>query len=296
MKTLKPPLSFVKTRSSTILASVLTLFIAACSPEATSPSSNPTVSTPNTIKDVLSHQHREQGHVERDKYRNPAATLAFFGITADMDVIEINPGRGYYLEILAPFVSGKYIVAGNYDLEAENNYVRRSTKVLYDKLESSQIYKDVGIAHFDTSTLDVAKNSADAVLTFRNIHSFAGDGAAKRSFKLFFDALKPGGVLGVVQHRSADVPENAYLDSLPATELEKTGYMPEDYVISLAESEGFALEASSEINANTLDSGNHPKGVWTLPPSLSLGDENKDEYVRIGESDRMTLRFRKPEV
>ena len=125
MKTLKPPLSFVKTSASTILASVLTLFIAACSPEATSPSGNPTVSTPNTIKDVLSHQHREQGHVERDKYRNPAATLEFFGITADMDIIEINPGRGYYLEILAPFVSGKYIVAGNYDLEAENDYVRR---------------------------------------------------------------------------------------------------------------------------------------------------------------------------
>ena len=295
MKTLKPPLAFVKTNRSTMLASVLTLFIVACSPEATLPSGNPAASIPNTINDILSHQHREKDHVERDKYRNPAATLDFFGITADMDIIEINPGRGYYLEILAPFVSGKYIVAGNYDLEADNNYVRRSTKVLYDKLESSEIYKDVEVAHFDKSILDVATDSVDAVLTFRNIHSFAGDGGAKSSLKLFYDALKPGGILGIVQHRSADIPENAYLDSLPANELEKSGYMPQDYVISLAESEGFAFEATSEINANALDSGKHPKGVWTLPPSLSLGDENKDEYMRIGESDRMTLRFRKPE-
>ena len=288
------PLAFIKTNTPTIFAIVSALAIAACSPEATSPSSDLAVPIPSTINDILSQQHRAQDHVERDKYRNPGATLEFFGIKNNMDIIEINPGRGYYLEILAPLVSGKYIVAGNYDLEAENNYVRRSTKVLYDKLESSEIYSDVEIAHFDKSTLDVATSSVDAVLTFRNIHSFAGDGGAKRSFKLFFDALKPGGILGVVQHRSADMPENAYLDSLPTTQLEKTGYMPEDYVISLAESEGFGLEAKSEINANILDSGNHPKGVWTLPPSLSLGDENKDEYLRIGESDRMTLRFRKP--
>ena len=288
------PLAFIKTNSPTILAIVFALMVTACSPEATSPSSDLADPKPTTINNILAQQHRAQDHVRRDKYRNPAATLDFFGITADMDIIEINPGRGYYLEILAPFLSGKYTVAGNYDLEAENNYVKRSTKVLYDKLESSEIYKNVEIAHFDKSTFDAATNSVDAVLTFRNIHSFAGDGGAKSSFKLFFDALKPGGILGLVQHRSADMPENAYLDSLPTTVLEKTGYMPEDYVISLAESEGFVLEAKSEINANILDSGNHPKGVWTLPPSLSLGDENKDEYLRIGESDRMTLRFRKP--
>ena len=288
-------LAFIQTNIPTILAISVALVIAACSPEATSPAGNPETAPPITINDVLSQEHRDEGHIKRDKYRNPATTLEFFGIKSEMSVIEINPGRGYYLEILAPFITGNYVVAGNYDLEAESYYVKRSTKVLYDKLESSIIYKNVEIAHFDTNTLDVSDSSVDAILTFRNIHSFAGSNGAKSSFKLFFDALKPGGVLGVVQHRAVDVPENAYLDSFPASELEKTGYMPEDYVVSLAESEGFTLEEKSEINANPLDSGKHPKGVWTLPPSLSMGDENKAEYLRIGESDRMTLKFRKPQ-
>ena len=286
MKSARLPSTPNGVNKSLITQLFFTSFLVSCTPKTTVPA--------NDINAILDGDHRVAAHVERDRYRNPAATIDFFGVTPEMDIIEVNPGRGYYLEILAPFISGTYLVAGNYDLESESNYIRRSTQILNEKLDSDEIYKDVKVVHFDTESLEVPEASVDAVLTFRNIHSFSGDNGARNSFKLFFEALKPGGILGVVQHRSVDLPEEVYLDSLPSSQLNKTGYMPEAYVIDLAESQGFTLESQTEINANPLDSGDHPKGVWTLPPSLSAGDEDKEKYLNIGESDRMTLRFRKP--
>jgi predicted methyltransferase len=128
--------------------------------------------------------------------------------------------------------------------------------------------------------------SADLVLTFRNTHGWVRDGVAESVFGAAFRVLKPGGILGVTQHRAregADPVESA-----------KTGYVPEAHVVALAEAAGFELEERSEINANAKDTKDYPEGVWTLPPTLRLGEQDRERYLAIGESDRMTLRFRKP--
>lgn len=135
--------------------------------------------------------------------------------------------------------------------------------------------------------LDIApRGSADMVLTFRNAHNWAKAGNAEAMFEAFYAALKPGGVLGVVDHRAKPgTPFQRQID---------TGYLTEEYVIGLAQKAGFRLAAKSQINANPRDDTDHPRGVWTLPPTLALGDKDRDKYLAIGESDRMTLKFVKP--
>ena len=141
---------------------------------------------------------------------------------------------------------------------------------------------------FDASEnlLTTADSSADALVTFRNVHNWLGSESEASSFELFYNSLKPGGVLGVVEHRAPSGIDRELMIT--------SGYMPQDYVIQLAEQAGFVLEASTELNANPKDSADHPKGVWTLPPVLRLGEQDREKYLAIGESDRMTLRFRKP--
>ncbi|NOQ93746.1 MAG: methyltransferase [Methylophaga sp.] len=236
-------------------------------------------------------EHRTPSNKARDIYRHPGKTLAFFGIESDMSVIEIWPGKGWYTEIIAPFIksgNGQFIAAGfpqNSGPEWRQNMQRDYQQWLED---SPDKYDHVTLVELGPPNYwQIApKESVDAILTFRNVHNWLKGGYETDMFNTFFSALKPGGVLGVTEHRAQ-----------PDTDIEamkKSGYLTEKRVISLAEKAGFILEASSEINANPLDTKDHPKGVWTLPPTLRLGEKDRQHYIEMGESDRMTLRFRKP--
>lgn len=226
----------------------------------------------------------------RDKYRNPQQTLAFFGLTPDSTIVEILPGGGWYTKVINPVVQGKgkYIAAHFHPYEGAPGYYQRSLDGFVEKIATNPAFKGIEVTEFhQTKALDIAPaGSADFVLTFRNVHNWYmadGDVGVQNAFDAFYKALKKGGVLGVVEHR---LPEN-----LDQEENKRSGYMKQSYVVAAAEKAGFKLEASSEINANSKDTAQHPKGVWTLPPRLALGDEDKAKYEAIGESDRMTLKF-----
>ena len=243
---------------------------------------------------AIAGDHRSAENKARDAYRHPKKTLAFFGFRSDMTVVEIWPGGGWYTEILAPALkdSGK-LYAAQYTVNPTYGYQRRYFGAFLTKLgENPNLFRDVEITALDFPyELNIAPaGSADMVLTFRNAHNWVNPGygthAAPLAFKVMFDVLKPGGILGIVDHRWPD----------PATEdpNAEDGYISEERIIALAKAAGFELEARSDMNRNTKDDHEHPQGVWTLPPSLSLGDEDRDQYLAIGESDRMTLKFVKP--
>jgi len=240
------------------------------------------------LDEVLAGSWRSAANRARDAYRHPKATLQFFGVRPDRTVIEITPGGGWYAEILAPLLhdNGHYIAAEK--LPAADSEARSDDSALRKKFAADPAhYGNARIVTFDPrSPVFGAPGSADLVLTFRNVHNWAEAGTAPAMFKAFFAVLKPGGVLGVVDHRAADGASLAAVKS--------SGYLPTDYVVKLATDAGFRLEESSEINANPKDTRDYPKGVWTLPPTLALGDKDKAKYQAIGESDRMTLRFVKP--
>ncbi|SDZ75706.1 class I SAM-dependent methyltransferase [Microbulbifer marinus] len=242
------------------------------------------------LKSVVEGDHRTESFAARDQYRNPQATLQFIGIKPDMTVVEIAPGGGWYTEILAPYLKDEgTLYAAHFPADSESSYYQRSLKAFKEKLAADKdSYGKVELTEFDpASGRPIAPaGSADAVVTFRNVHNWMNGGYDQKAFDSFFAALKPGGVLGVVEHRAK--PGTSREDMI------QSGYVTQDYVIELAKNAGFELEASSDVNANPKDTAKHPKGVWTLPPSLRLGDQDKDKYLAIGESDRMTLRFRKP--
>ena len=243
---------------------------------------------PTDLQSAIESGARSDKNKARDVYRHPEATLKFFGFEPSMTVVEITPGGGWYTEILAPALKdhGK-LYGAHYPDTGEDNYYSKSRQRLEKKIADNAIFSEVELTDFTPkkeSTL-APKNSADLVLTFRNLHNWGEEGVAQ-VFKDSFNALKAGGILGVVEHRmpaSQDWEAN-----------KKSGYMPTAMVVKLAKDAGFVLAASSEINANAKDNANHPKGVWTLPPSLALGDKDKEKYLAIGESDRMTLKFIKP--
>jgi predicted methyltransferase len=250
--------------------------------------------TSKALDAAIAGDHRSDENKARDKFRRPKQTLAFFGFRSDMTVVEIWPGGGWYTEILAPALkdSGK-LYAAHYSLNPSYGYQRRYFGTFLSKLGAKpDIYRDVEITTLDFPyALAIAPaGSADMVLTFRNAHNWVnpgyGEQAASLSFKVMFDALKPGGILGVVDHRWSDTKTED-----PDAE---NGYISEERIIRLAKAAGFELAASSEMNRNPADDHEHPQGVWTLPPSLAMGDEDRDKYLAIGESDRMTLKFVKP--
>ncbi len=246
-----------------------------------------------TLVAAIAGTHRSDANRARDVYRHPLQTLEFFGIKRSMSVLEITPGGGWYSEILAPWLStdGQFIGAiWNDAAPGSPGYFKALNQQLRTKFESQPaLYGKAKLISFDAKAPDFSDAAGvDAIVTFRNVHNWTQAGNDKAWFKAFFAALKPGGVLGVVDHRAK-----------PGTSIEATlesGYLTEDYVIGLATGAGFVLEEKSEINANPKDTKDHPAGVWSLPPTLGLKDKDREKYIAIGESDRMTLRFRKPEM
>ncbi|MEQ1531272.1 MAG: methyltransferase, partial [Methylococcales bacterium] len=243
------------------------------------------------LTQVITGKHRSSEHKHRDQYRHPQQTLDFFDVKSNMTVVEIWPGAdGWFTEILAPYLrnNGKLYTAHFSELIEEpelkkefSSFVSKIHKHpdLYDKLELTVLQppKQLQIA---------PEGSADRVLTFLNIHNWMKNNQAAEVFNAMFKALKPGGVLGVVEHR------NSHLK--PQDPKAASGYVSEDYVIALARNAGFEFLDKSEVNANGKDTKDYPEGVWTLPPSLLLKEKNKKKYLAIGESDRMTLKFIKP--
>lgn len=233
--------------------------------------------------------NRSAANKARDVYRHPAETLSFFGIKPSDTVVEIWPGGGWYTEILAPYLKdkGKLIVA------APSGNASANIGRFLDS--DAAVYGQVGRANFPIlmGGTGVAPGTADAVLTFRNVHnwrmgSYKADGAdySAEAFKELYAMLKPGGVLGIEDHR---LPESA------SDEQErKSGYIKVSTIRRLAEQAGFRFAGSSEINANPKDTKDYPRGVWTLPPRFAEGDKDREKYQAIGESDRMTLKFVKP--
>jgi len=244
-----------------------------------------------TLERVLAGDHRSDANRARDTWRHPKETLAFFGLRQDMTVMEVWPGGGgWYLEVLAPTMRehGRYIAA-SWDPKSESKYVQDNSKKLADKIAARpELYDRIEMAALQVPNAlkPVPDGSVDMVLTFRNIHSWMGNDGAAAMFKAMFAALKPGGILGVVEHRArTDAPQDPKA---------KSGYVRTDYAIALAKAAGFELVGESEINANPKDTRDHANGVWALPPSLRGGDVDRERFVAIGESDRFTLKFRKP--
>jgi predicted methyltransferase len=230
---------------------------------------------------------RSDANKARDQYRHPAATLTFFGVKPGQTVVEIGPGGGWYTEILAPAMKakGKYVAALANPLASVN--AAKSVEAFKTKFGDKAIYGEIGIGVFGKGVADIVEpGSADVVLTFRNVHNWHMASFDQEAFNAFFKALKPGGTLGVVEHR---LPE-----ARPDADMKTSGYMKVSYVKMLAEKAGFKLVAESAVNANPKDMANYPKGVWTLPPNFAEGDTDKAKYAAIGESDRMTLKFVKP--
>jgi predicted methyltransferase len=280
----------MKTRNAA--ASVWTAFALATLLSVAPEVSAPATSADLTIASAVENPARSTKFVARDNVRHPLEELAFFGLTPQSSVVEIWPGGGYWTEILAPFLHdhGVYYVPlqGKGDSETADADADKLNSLFRNKIEGDKATYDKVL----TTALGVGQDevapagSADFVLTFRNLHNWLKDGVAPEAFAAFYRALKPGGVLGIEDHRGQrDTPQDP-----KATD----GYVRQDYAIALAEKAGFTFEGSSEINANPKDTANWPKGVWTLPPTFALGDQDRAKYAAIGEADNFVLKFRKP--
>lgn len=242
------------------------------------------------LKDAVAAPTRTAANTARDKYRHPAETLGFFGVEPTDTVVEIWPGGGWYTEILAPYVKGKGT------LWAAGMWPNGVNGVKGKQTADTATYGHVKLAAFPVFAPDQPKvpdGTADVVLTFRNVHNWRmgyqredKQDYSAEAFKQIFAMLKPGGTLGVVDHR---LPESA------DAERERTsGYIKVSTIKKLAADAGFVLAGESEINANPKDTADWPNGVWTLPPGYALKDVDRAKYAAIGESDRMTLKFKKP--
>jgi len=240
---------------------------------------------PETIEEAVASNYRSSENKQRDIYRHPVETLKFFGLTNELTVLEISPGRGWYMEILAPFLTakGRYIMGIPV---ADKPYFKANEEVLNQWMAKYPQVKVEKSIFSPPKTIKFPENgSVDLVVTFRNVHNWMVGNGERQAFEAFYKVLKPGGILGIVEHRADPSQQDA---------IGKSGYVREQDVIEMAAKAGFKLVGTSEINANPKDNKNHPEGVWTLPPSLRLGEKDRSTYVEIGESDRMTLKFMKP--
>jgi predicted methyltransferase len=234
------------------------------------------------LDQALHNPMRTPAFVARDAVRHPAEVLSFFELRPNATVVEIWPGGGYWTEILAPYLMGygTYIVAVPNAPKPLASFSARvaGNRHLFGRIQITQLGPD----HADFAP----PASADFVLTFRNVHNWMNGGYADDMFAAFYRVLKPGGVLGLEEHRGrTDVPQDPKAEN---------GYVRQDYTIALAKKAGFVLDGTSEVNANPRDTKDYPKGVWSLPPTYEEGDTNRAKYAAIGEADNFVLKFRKP--
>ena len=243
-----------------------------------------------TLQRLVTGEHRSADNLARNAWRHPVETLEFFGLEADTIVIEILPSTGWYTEIIAPYVrdQGKYYAA-HFSPNAARDFMPRIRGLFEEKISSNpEIYGRVTVRSLNPphEVIIAPPASADMALTFRNVHNWIMAGQEHEFFAAFFAALKPGGTLGVVEHRARP---GAGMEVM-----ETTGYVTEAYVKEVAAAVGFEFVESSEINANAKDDTDHSAGVWSLPPTYRMGETNQAHFTAIGESDRMTLKFKKP--
>lgn len=243
-----------------------------------------------SLEQLAIGKHRSDANIARNAERHPVETLAFFGLERDMTVIEILPSTGWYTEIIAPYVrdAGKFYAA-HFSPNASLSYMAPNLRNFEEKITADpSLYGKITVRHLNPphEVVIAPPESADMALTFRNVHNWIMADQQHAFFATFYAALKPGGILGIVEHRAKP---DASMEVMRTS-----GYVTEAYVKELAAAAGFEFVASSEVNANAKDPTEHPRGVWTLPPNFRLGDEDRDKYAAIGESDRMTLKFRKP--
>ena len=240
---------------------------------------------------ALSGDNRSAENKARDSSRHPIETLQFFGLREGMTVLEISPGGGWYTEVLAPLMLGHgTLYTAHYALNASHPYYRNSLGKFLQKMAASpKVYDSLTITQLQPPKQTVAAPAAsvDIAVAFRNVHSWMDGDSVEATLAAIYDALKPGGIFGVVQHRAR-----------PGTSVEvmkKSGYVTEKQVVMMTQAAGFELVGKSEINSNPRDTTDHAEGVWTLPPALRLGDKDREKYEAIGESDRMTMKFVKPQ-
>jgi predicted methyltransferase len=266
-------------RFSAVIVAAGLLLGAAAAPAA--------LSADQDLLNAVASPTRSPAAVARDKARHPVEELTFFGLKPDMTVVELWPGGGYWTDILGPYLAphGHYYVALNApgDAEEDAGVAKFRAHLDSDKARFGAIHQTTLGAGASTIA---PPGSADLVVTFRNVHNWMEAGFADQALAACFTALKPGGILGVEEHRGDE--------KVAQDPKAKNGYVRQDYMIALAKKAGFVLVGSSEIDANPRDTKNYPQGVWSLPPTLAEGDKDRAKYLAIGESDNFVLKFRKP--
>jgi predicted methyltransferase len=251
--------------------------------------SAPAFAADASLDKAIADPQRSAEFSSRDAFRHPVAELEFFGIKPTDTVVEIWPSGGYWTEILAPYLHDKgTLYEAGLPTDTGKDGIEKARAKFQSKLDADPArFGKITVTQFWKDHYDIApEGSADLVVTFRNLHNWMPAGYADGAMTAFFKALKPGGILGIEDHRApTDKPQDPKADD---------GYVRQDYAIELAKKAGFEFVGSSEIDANPKDTKDWPKGVWTLPPSFALGDQDHDKYAAIGEADNFVLKFRKP--
>jgi predicted methyltransferase len=280
-------------RSVAAVATVIAVTLAGCAaPSQTGSQAAPSAASALSLDAAIGGPQRTDKARARDVYRHPKETLQFFGVSPTQTVLEIAPGGGWYTDILAPYLrDGGHLYEAQYrsTLPELDNEERATDATFVRKLAAApNTYGNVTVGTLRAGEFSgfEARARFDRVLTFRNIHNWIKDGQLDANLRAFYAALKPGGQLGVEEHRA---PPGASVQQMI-----DSGYVSEAFVIKHVQAAGFVLAARSEINANPRDTTDHPYGVWSLPPTYKGGDADRATYAAIGESDRMTLRFVKP--